>query len=89
MKLTSSKQIKRLVYNRKITIDTHLLDRDGMEYTIEDIGMKFIHVSPVFPDDLSEGDYFHDKLTLDDLLNWEVLEWCIYSIQNCTRQHKY
>lgn len=74
MKLTSTKQIKRMVYNRKITIGTNLLDRDGMQYLIEDIGMKFIHVSPVFPDDLSEDDYFHDKLTLDDLLNWEVLE---------------
>lgn len=74
MKLTSSKQIKRLVYNRKITIGSQLLDRDGMQYEIEDIGMKFIHVSPVFPDDLSEDDYYHDKLILDDLVNWEVLE---------------
>lgn len=74
MKLTSSKQIKRLVYNRKITIGSNLIDRDGCQYSIDDIGMKFIYVSPVFQDDLEEDDYFHDKLNLEDLLNWEVLE---------------
>ena len=76
MKLTSSKQIKRLVYNRKITIGSYLLDRDGMQYIIDDIGMKFIYVSPVlaYEDEDSQNDDYHERLTLDDLLNWEVLE---------------
>lgn len=75
MKLTSSKQIRNLVYNRKIKVGTQLIDRDGCQYVIDDIGMQFIYASPVFPDDLSEDDdYWHDRLTLNDLLNWEVLE---------------